>query len=261
MGIAGIMGAVQISRLPSCAVAFLTIALPTYVHLDNFRFSVMVALPVVAICLCTFILNDLNDLDRDRVNHPERALPSGAISAGFALGMYAVSLGGALLAVKAFVPVAAQFWYLALFLVSINYNTTVDYVPKLKNLHVAASNFLLLIIVYAITGAAIRPLVILALVLFMTGREMLMDFCDSAGDGATFAHLWPRATVYGAFALQWASALVLLAASRTSLEAIAAALITTLLIGICAAWRSLGLRRALLQIMKIQMACGIVFLF
>lgn len=261
MVVAGIVGAVRMSRLPSCAVAFLTIALPTYVHSNNLLFSLAAALPIVAICLCTFILNDLNDVDRDQINHPERALPSGAISTRFALGMYAVSLGGALLTVKAFIPVAAQFWYLALFLISINYNTTVDYAPKLKNIHVAVANLLLLIIVYTITGAPVRPFVILALALFVTGREMLMDSCDTAGDGATLARLWPRGIVYGAFALQWVSVLLLLAVSRQSLEAIAAAAIASMLMGTCAAWRSSGLRRGLLQIMKIQMACGIIFLF
>ena len=78
----------RLSRAEGCLLAFVLVLLPHYLSGGDLWPSVGLALPILPIATCTFILNDINDIERDAVNHPSRPLPSGTISVKYAAAFY-----------------------------------------------------------------------------------------------------------------------------------------------------------------------------
>lgn len=261
MGIPAVMPLVRLSRLPSCTVAFLTVFLPAYVHTRDAIASLAASLPIFTICMCTFILNDLNDIERDRINHPKRPLPSEAISPQGAAISYAVMFLSSLLSIAYFTDPALHYLYFFVFLLAVNYNMTVNHFARLKMMHVAITISLGLILVGKLIRVDLDIRVLLTAFLFILGRELLMDIQDIEGDSNTLAkQLHPRTATLVAFALQGLGVLTLFFAVTAAWEAVAAAVIAVLLFAIIWGWRKEERRRHLLLLMQVQMLSGIAFL-
>ncbi|HEX8450044.1 MAG TPA: UbiA family prenyltransferase [Allosphingosinicella sp.] len=261
MGISTAKAIARLSRLPSCAVAFLTVIVPTYAHTSDAMASMAAAVPILTICMCTFILNDLNDMERDRVNHPERPLPSGAISPRDAAAAYAVIFTASLLSITFFIDQYLHYLYFMLLLLGVGYNVTVNHLARLKTIHVAITISLGLILVSRLIQLDLDMKVLATAFLFILGRELLMDVQDAGGDGDTFAkRLQPRNATLVAFALQGLGVLTLFFAVTAAWEAVAASIIALLLFAIIWEWRKKERRRHLLLLMQVQMLWGIVFL-
>src|SRR5258708_12507403 len=79
-------------RLDSSVLGFLAIFFPLLVRTNDFTLSFRRAIPLLFICICTFTANDLDDVERDRVNHPDRPLPAGHLNPSFAVVLYFSSL-------------------------------------------------------------------------------------------------------------------------------------------------------------------------
>jgi len=236
--------------------------LPYYVRTRDLWSSIMLATPIFTIAMCMFILNDINDVDRDRINHPRRPLPTGTISVKTAGIAYLLLFGTSLILVRILIERGVHFIYLAGFLLAINYNTVVNNLPKLKNPYVALTATVPVFIVNsALATPAIPTSVALAIFLFVFGREMLMDVHDAPGDGQTLAKSLTtgRAAVI-AFSLQ-AMAMVVLGLHLTSpLRIISLGLILLLFAYILARWRRPQARLFLIHLMKVQLMVALSFL-
>jgi len=105
--------------------------------------------PLLFTCVCTFIGNDLDDVERDRVNHPERPLPAGELSAAVAGIMYFTCLSLALFSTRHYVTPGIAFWYYGLIAISISYGYVVECFPSLKAPYVAVVSSIPVLIVAA----------------------------------------------------------------------------------------------------------------
>jgi 4-hydroxybenzoate polyprenyltransferase len=140
--------------------------------------------------MCTFIINDLDDIERDKINHPDRPLPSGRVTPFFATCLYFACLAAALLTTRVWVKTSnlAFLYYLGI-VIAISYRYVVMYVPLFKPLYVASASTLPIWIVSAYYPADRAPRgVAIALLLFVFGREMCKDVPDRAGDSVSYLH-------------------------------------------------------------------------
>lgn len=256
-----LLAVLRLSRAPSCAVAFLTAFVPVIGHTGNFVASLAVALPVPIICMCIFILNDLNDLEADRINHPGRPLPSRLISSRTARLMCMASFASVLGTVWFFTDPSFYYWYFLLLLLGLNYNTVVNYIPIVKTIYVSLTIVLALVFVGKLVDSQPDVKLLGCAFLFILGRELLMDVDDLQGDGSTFAK-WATGTktTILAFALQGISAIILIALARSALQIGAASAIATLLLLILIRWWVEERHSRLFRLMHLQMLSGISFL-
>ena len=209
-----------------------------------------------------FVLNDIFDEERDRLNHPDRPIPSGRFSPVSATLLYFGLLATALLAAKVFVPDEQLFLYLTFALLFSNYNFLVEKAPLLKNAYVAAVSIIpVWIVADFLSLDGTRYALAAALLLFIFGREVLMDVVDMRGDGPTLAkRLGAPVSVKLGFALQGVAILSLVIQSTSAIHALS---IGTMLVGMGVfiyMWRKERQRPIAIHLMKLQIACAYAFL-
>ncbi|MBS1984288.1 MAG: UbiA family prenyltransferase [Bdellovibrionales bacterium] len=252
---------VRISRLDTSLIVFLSLAVPLYLRLHDYRAALGRAFPLLAISMCGFILNDIHDVERDAENHPDRPLPRRQLSQAQAAAIYFVLLAAALVTLRAFVDAPMAALYLLLLIALINYNYVVAYFPYLKNVYAAATGVLPLVILALTLGHAhIAIVTLLALFCFLLGRELLMDVEDLRGDTGTLAkRIGAPPATYAAFALKFLSAFTLLIAAPNGWPVQLAIAILSLDLIFAFAWTRSGLRRAVVHAMKAQLVLGIAY--
>ena len=81
----------RLTRLGTSLIGFVGVFLPLLARTNQVWTSLGRASPLLFTCICTFIANDLDDVERDRVNHPERPLPAGELSRAVAGILYFTS--------------------------------------------------------------------------------------------------------------------------------------------------------------------------
>jgi geranylgeranylglycerol-phosphate geranylgeranyltransferase len=176
----------RLSRADTSTIVFLSLVIPLYYATSDLHYAIAKSISVLTISMCGFVINDLHDIEKDSQNHPDRPLPRGQISVQWAGVLYFSLLGISLTLVKLYVAPADAFLYLSLLLGLINYNYAVSYFPSTKNLYVAALGLLpVIILVRLLPSEKNYWIVLLALFLFLLGREMLMDINDAKGDPLT----------------------------------------------------------------------------
>jgi geranylgeranylglycerol-phosphate geranylgeranyltransferase len=137
------------------------------------------------------VINDLYDIDIDRINKPARPLPSGAVSVRAARVLY-ISLLAALAFVMLRLPWPLAFWIAAWAVLLHLYSSHFKRVYLAGNLLVSvvsASGFL----VGAYAGDSIHEGLVPALFtfVFVLGRELVKDCEDERGDRLTGARTVP----------------------------------------------------------------------
>lgn len=151
------------------------------------RASLLVAIlnasPFTLAAMGGFALNDYCDRERDRINRPYRPVPSGKVAPATA---YYVGFG-LLLAATAFSLAAAKSAReTIIFLLAItgaaSYNIVVRRATCLKNLWTGALCSLPLL--WFASEGRISGVVVVSVLIYITGREMLMDVVDMRGDQA-----------------------------------------------------------------------------
>jgi 4-hydroxybenzoate polyprenyltransferase len=214
--------ALDLARLSLCLSAFAS-AIVSY-WLATRRFDPL-SLPALAAALAVACavgfanaLNDIIDVEVDRVNNSRRPIPSGRISqraAAWLAGLLgAASLGLGLLAGGRMALLAA-FALLA----SLAYDLWARNVPILGNAIVALLGALTLAAGFMVVEAGAFPAApFVCSFLFILGREFAGTVCDLAGDREggrrSVAMLWgPRATLLASLALAACSALAMIAAA------------------------------------------------
>jgi len=195
----------QITRPSSTLLTFLSVLVPIYVRTSDLGISLRRALPLLFASICTFIGNDLDDIDKDRINHPDRPLPSGHVAPAIAASAYFISLILGLLSVRFYVGTnRIAFLYYALLATWISYHYVVEFLPAIKAPYVASVSVLPVLIIAAYYPSEPTPrYVAVALFLFMLGRELCKDLPDRPGDPKSVLHLVrPTSVARFAFIIQ-----------------------------------------------------------
>src|ERR1700742_3690788 len=134
----GLRALAAVSRLDTSAIVSASVAVPLYFKTNDLALALGKSLPLLAITMCGFILNDIHDVERDRENHPRRPLPREDLTEIQAAVIYFVLLACALIVLRAFVAPEIAVLYLLLLVALMNYNYVVKYFPILKNVYVAS---------------------------------------------------------------------------------------------------------------------------
>ena len=252
----------QLTRLDSSVLAFLGLFIPIYTRTNNLTVSFGRAIPLLFICMCTFIANDLDDLERDQINHPERPLPRGSLNPTIAAALYFICLALALFLTRCFVDQRIAFWYYALMTLSISYGYIVECLPSVKALYVAVAISVPVFIV-AVSNSNEKRLCLVAVAafLFALGRELCMDIDDRTADVVSLMHrIRPTPLAIAAFVLQTVGLTLLLVQVRRSLDIVAVALIALVLALSGIFWFSLENHKVARRLMKLQLLVGLYFL-
>jgi geranylgeranylglycerol-phosphate geranylgeranyltransferase len=251
-----------LTRLDTCALVFFSIFAPVYFHSHDLYFSITHAAPVLTICMCGFVINDLSDIEKDRENHPGRPLPSNSISEIGASIFYFTLLATSLALVKIYVDLPYVYLYALLLIALINYNYVVCYIPIVKNVYVAFVGLIPIFILSSLieNDSSIR-VVAPSLFLFLVGREMLMDVEDAAGDTGTLPNkIGIEQSENIAFGLKIAGSSCLCFLISGTPEAIVV-LMSILLDGVFLyLWKAHIYRKPIIRAMKLQLLIGIYFL-
>jgi geranylgeranylglycerol-phosphate geranylgeranyltransferase len=252
----------RLTRLGTSLLGFAAIFFPLLVRTSDLRMSLGRAIPLLFICLCTFIANDLDDVERDRVNHPERPLPAGQLAPAVAGIMYFTSLFLALFSTKYYVTQGIAFWYYGLIAISISYGYVIECFPSLKAPYVAATSSVPILIIAGWYPDETRLYILAGSVFLVSlGREICMDITDRAGDALSFMHRFrPRPLAIAAFCVEAVGVLLLLFQVRRPRD-LAALLSTALLLAIAAVyWFKFSSYHRASFIMKLQLVVGLYFL-
>jgi geranylgeranylglycerol-phosphate geranylgeranyltransferase len=253
----------RLTRIDSSLLGFLAIFLPLAVRTNDLAWSLGRAIPLLFICACTFIANDLDDVDRDRVNHPERPLPARQLTPAVAVILYFTSLAAALFSTKYYVPPDIAFVYYALTALSISYGYIVDCLPGLKAPYVAAVTSVPVLIVAISYPEGPRLYAVAGAVFFLTlGREICMDIKDRPGDATSFLHRYkPKPLAVAAFSIQPLGLILLATQVRQKLGDVVVLLVMTFLLALSGVYwfRFARYRRAII-LMKLPFFVGLYFL-
>jgi geranylgeranylglycerol-phosphate geranylgeranyltransferase len=252
----------RLIRLSSSLLGALAIFLALLARTKNVGLSLGKAIPLFFIAVCTFIANDIDDLERDRVNHPERPLPARHLTPEFAATLYFVSLASALFTTKYFVAGDIAFWYYGLTALSISYGYVVECLPSFKTPYVAAASSVPVLIVAASYPDEPRLFVVAATVFLLTlGREICGDVLDKVGDAITYMHRFkPTSLAVVSFSLQLAGLLLLTFEVRKPGDGVALLTMALLLALSGIYWFRLGRYRRATLLMKVQFFVGLYFL-
>ncbi|MGB7413605.1 MAG: geranylgeranylglycerol-phosphate geranylgeranyltransferase [Thermosynechococcaceae cyanobacterium] len=203
---------------------------------------------IVLVCTTAgaFAINDYDDIEKDRINHPERPLPSRTLMPQHAWWAAVVLFAMALLAA---IPLGLSSWMLVAvsLLLLWNYSAILNVSGILGNGVVATIVAALILFASFVAG---RPLAMLYPSTFLFGyilaKEIVWDIHDAVGDRNrnvyTIANLWGAGT---AFTIAWGLLMLLWVSVPVAISSYSMA--HPLLFGICSSTMlasfSLALRR------------------
>jgi geranylgeranylglycerol-phosphate geranylgeranyltransferase len=240
----------------------LCLFLPIYARTKSLAVSTGRSIPLLFIFMCTFIANDLDDLERDLINHPNRPLPGRHLRPTFAVMLYFFCLGLALFLTRYFVDERIAFWYYALMAINISYGYVVEHLPSVKAPYVAAAiSVPVCILAASYPGEKRLYLMVVVVFLFVLGREFCMDIGDRTGDVASVMHrISPLPLAIVAFVAQIVGLILLAVQVHRSLDVVATLLIGLVLVSACFFWFGLKKYKVAIRLMKLQMLLGLYFL-
>lgn len=214
------------------------------------------------ICFCTFIANSLDDIEKDKVNHPERPLPARQLTPAFAVILYFISLLSALFIIRRYIPERVAFWYYGLTVISISYGYVVDFVPGLKAPYVGATVSVLALMLAAWYPSEKRLYFVAgAVFLFTTGKEICMDIRDRPGDPVSFMHRFrPMPLAIVAFSLEILGLLLLATQLRRPRDVLGLLAMVSMLALSGFYWFKVTSYRRAILLMRLQFILGIYFL-
>lgn len=252
----------RLTRVDSSIIGFLALFIPIYARTNDLKVSLGLSIPLLFIYMCTFIANDLDDFERDQLNHPERPLPSGHIHPSIAAVLYFICLASSLFLTRHFVDQRIAFWYYALVTLSISYSYVVECLPSIKAPYVAAAISIPIFIV-AVSYPDERRLYLVAVAgfLFVLGRELCMDIEDRTGDVVSLIHrIRPMPLAIMAFVAQTFGLTLLLVQIRRSIDVFVAVLMALVLVISGLYWFGLNNHKVTIRLIKLQLFIGIYFL-
>jgi 4-hydroxybenzoate polyprenyltransferase len=230
--------------------------------------SVRLAVAVALAAMASFALNDYYDQERDIINAPKRAIPSGKLTESQVLFAALLLFLGAILIGAHGLSGLALLVFLTGCIGGVAYNEFVRRWPAGKGLVTAFFSSLILVFDLLAFRLPMRFfLVSVACFLFVAGRELLMDIRDLEGDRRaglrTLATYWSEArAAYFGFSVILASLVplcVFLAIAGGGRGAWLALVFYLAIIGAAAVvWRHPGGRRVAIEIIKCCFIAGIL---
>lgn len=241
---------------------FLAVFLPLAVRTSDLIVSCRYALPTLFISMCIFIVNDIDDIESDKVNHPDRPLPSGRLLPSVAAGFYFICFALALFTSKLLVPQETSFLHYLFLFLAINYKYVEEYAPNFKAFYAAILlSFPVLLAVSLLPDANELYLVVATSFLFILGRELCMDFLDQAGDQPSFiTSISRRFLTTLAFSVQGVGLLLLVPLTMVPMDALVLLIIVALSFSSFYLWVQPTKGWWAIQVMKLQMFGGLYFL-
>lgn len=252
----------RLVRLDSSILGFLTLFVPLLSRTRDAHESANRALPLLFIWFCAFVANDLDDQDRDGINHPARPLPKGDLTPEVAVAVYFCSLALSLLTIKQHVPEEQAFWYYGILAAFISYHYVVEHLPALKSVYVAGAIAAPIVLLTRFFPAEPKFVVVAgATFCLVLGRELCMDLLDRAGDRESTITRLPAAAVgAAAFGTQLLGVLQLLWIPTSAIDwSIVITMAAATAIS-CLCWFGWSRQRIAIRIMKGQLLLGLVLL-
>lgn len=253
----------HILRPYSSLLAFLAIVVPVFTRSSHLIPSLQKALPLLLVSFCTFIVNDLDDIEKDGINHPDRPFPSGQLKPMVGALLYYICLAAALLTIRFWIDAdQIAFWYYVLLIVVISYHYVVEFLPAIKPAYVAAASTLpvVILIAYYPTETSLYR-VGLAVFFFVLGRELCKDLPDRPGDPDSPLHrISPVKVAISAFVFQLIGLLLLSLLIRNVADLLVVSLMFFLLVLSFVHWFRLGRTTSATALMKAVIFCGLYFL-
>jgi len=252
----------RLTRLGTSLIGFVGVFLPLLARTNQVWTSLGRAIPLLFTCICTFIANDLDDVERDRVNHPERPLPAGELSRALAGILYFTSLGLALFSTRYYVTQGIAFLYYGLIATSISYGYVVECFPSFKAPFVAAVSSIPVLIVVAWYPEEVKLYIIAGSVFLISlGREVCMDITDRDGDSVSFMHRFnPKRLAVVAFCVEAIGVLLLVVQARTLEETLMFIVILSVFVVSGLLWFRFSKYGLSTFLMKMQFIVGLYFL-
>jgi geranylgeranylglycerol-phosphate geranylgeranyltransferase len=256
--------ALRLMRPYSSGLAILSILVAMFARTRDLTLSLQAAVPLLFGAMCTYIVNDLDDVEKDRINHPNRPLPKGDITPTSVAVLYYSCLAVALLTTRLYVHhIETAFLYYSGFAACISYRYVVEYLPPLKPLYVAATTTvpLLILITYFPADAPHLRMVAVALFLSMLGRELCKDLPDRPGDPVSLLHrVNPKHVAWAAFIMQGLAVIILCRQVRDTLAAICLLAMFVVLALSYVYWFRWNRQTLALALMKLELLFGLYFL-
>lgn len=161
---------------------------PIYIVHSDLQLALKYSIPIFFIVATGFIINDINDVEKDTINGKLNVLPQKEMSIQWALVLYYSFLSISLISIKLFIPGYKLFYYLVYLVLATNYDYIVRFKPSLKNLYVLCLALTHVAILYILTSVSV--LLLTCLVINVLSKEIFMDIRDLKGDGITFVKLY-----------------------------------------------------------------------
>lgn len=250
-----------LTRPDAAFLFFLSVCLPLLTRTGELTYSLRASVPVLLIFICIYLLDHVEDVEGDQINHPNRPLPSGQIGVPAVVVTYFLFLFAALVATRLYAPSGAYLYY-ALLILGINYNQVAEHLPNVKSLYVAlVSTAPLLILREHSPDDPNLNFPIISMFVFTLGKELCMDFRDREGDPKSFVHrLTPQSLGSVAFSLQGAGLLLLAFLVHTLVDATVLIILGLLFIPTIRLWLAFEDYRKAIGMMKLQLVGGLYFL-
>lgn len=187
-----ILSLIRLIRLHNCLIAGVGVWMGNYLASPGPASNMMVYLAAVAaalVCGAGNALNDFLDIDADRINHPDRPLPSGRVPAYYAI-LIVIVFNTAALILAALVNLPVFLIVLGAELMLVLYNYQLKKMPLSGNIAVSvlgSATFIVGACVGDCRNVAALPGPLVPAVfafLFHFARELVKDKADIEGDGS-----------------------------------------------------------------------------
>lgn len=176
----------ELLHIPSSTMIFLLIFVPSIINSTNFFTSFIKSLPLTFIATAGFALNNYMDAEKDLINKPNRAIPSGTISKQFAMSLCVLLYFISTIILFAF----SQSLFETLICIvaglgTIFYSLCAKRIGYVKTLITGLLTITPFLIVFYYYDPGVNEFLFLtAVVLSTIGKELLMDVRDMSGDAA-----------------------------------------------------------------------------
>lgn len=252
---------IQLTRADTSLLVFASVFIPLLLQRHDLSLALAHGLPLLTSVACTFVLNDVSDVEKDKINHPDRPLASLRVSKEFAISLYFFLLLSSIVLIKLLIDIRLAFFYVAFLILITNYDHVVLYFPRVKNVYVSAATIFPVLILRLVSQEE-KPygLISVALFFYIFSRELLMDDLDRNGDNGTLVKgLSPRQIVRLALIIQIVTiGSLYFAITQSSQYWLYAISMTTVATGVYL-WR-VSKEHLSLFVMKVTMLFGIAFL-
>ncbi len=252
----------RLGRVETSALLWGVVFIPVLTNSNQLVLSLKTSLPMLLISMCTFILNDIGDVEKDRINHPDRPIPNGEITLQLATFSYFILILSTITYIYFIIPSNIIFIYFAMMVLCISYNYIVEYFPYVKNFYVAGVMILPLWVVDEVTNG-ISDFKVITFSIFLTvfGREVIMDVLDEIGDKNTLAKIFGSyVSSITAFLFQLLGIIMLYYASDNIYKILSVLTILSIYLYNVYCWTKIHNRNMSIRLMKVQLLAGYIFL-